>query len=116
MCIFICSYLLQEIKNPDFDIIIIVTVIFVGISTLFSYCYYGKLATESFLKIGDCLFDANWQSLPVQLQKYFVIMIADAQRELYYHGFEVAILNLITFNKVNIFIDIRIIKLNHSQK
>lgn len=93
--------LFQQFKNPDFDIIIIFTAIVVSVSTQFCYCFNGKVATESFEAMSECLFEANWQILPIKLQKYFVIIIGNSQRTLYYHGFEIAILNLLTFNKVS---------------
>lgn len=67
---------------------------------LFVYCYFGKLATESFLNMSDGLYQSNWFKLPVNLQKYFVPMIQNTQRPLYYHGFGIAVLNLETFTKV----------------
>lgn len=74
----------------------------VSLFTLFLYCFYGKIATESFENMADCLFEANWEILPIQLQKYVVIMIGNAQRPLYYHGFNIAFLNLETFTKVSV--------------
>lgn len=68
--------------------------------TLFLYCYVGKLATESYQGISDALFEANWADLPVEFQKYFLIMIGNSQKPLYYHGFGVIILNLDTFTTV----------------
>lgn len=72
----------------------------VGVSNLFVYCFFGKLATESYANMPKCLFETNWPELPHELQRYFVLMISDAQRPLYYHGFGIAILNLETFLKV----------------
>lgn len=72
----------------------------VGVSNLFVYCFFGKVATESFATMADSLYEANWQNLPIELQKYFILMIANANRPLYYHGFNIAILNLETFSKV----------------
>lgn len=69
----------------------------VTVSNLFLYCFFGKLATESFEKSAECLYECNWQDLSVKLQKYLVLMIANSQKPLHYHGFGVAILNLQTF-------------------
>lgn len=46
-----------------------------GVSNLFFYCSFGKMATESFEQMADCLFEANWQKLPIQLQKYLIIIV-----------------------------------------
>lgn len=73
----------------------------VGISNLFVYCYYGKMATESFEKLNDCVYDVNWYELPIGLQKYFILMIQNTQRPIFYYGFGVAVLNLETFTDVS---------------
>lgn len=63
------------------------------------------MATESFAKMSDSLYDSDWHKLPIGLQKYFILMIANTQKPIYYHGFGVTILNLETFCQV---IEIRI--------
>lgn len=73
----------------------------VGVSNLFVYCFFGKVATESYERMADSLYEANWQNLDVDLQKYFILMIGNAHRPLFYHGFNFAILDLETFSKVN---------------
>lgn len=52
--------------------------------------------------MADCLYEANWQELPPELQKNFILMIQNAQRPCFYHGFGMAILNLETFTKVSL--------------
>lgn len=59
--------------------------------------YFGIKSTESFENMCDCVFNANWYDLPVELQKYFILMIMNIQKPIYYHGFGVSILNLNTF-------------------
>lgn len=100
---FIAS-IFQQIRNPNFDASMVILITMVSTSLLFWYCYFGKIATDSFEAMADCLYESNWQSLPIELQKYFIIMIANAQRKLYYHGFGVVKLDLEAFTKVwNIF-------------
>lgn len=70
---------------------------------LFLYCYFGKLATESMSAISDNVFDLKWYELTHNLQKYIILMLTDMQEPLYYHGFEVAVLNLSTFLRVSVF-------------
>lgn len=43
----------------------------------------------------------TWHKLPTELQKYFILMIRNMQKPLYYHGFEVARLDLQMFSKVS---------------
>lgn len=68
---------------------------------IFVYCYYGLMATESYEDMAQCLFESNWRKLSVELQKYIILMIQNTQRSLYYHGFEIFILNLETYLKVS---------------
>lgn len=72
-----------------------------AIANLFLYCFFGKLATESFQEMADSLSESNWLNLDVALQKYYILMIRNAQIPLEYSGFGIAPLNLITFSKVN---------------
>lgn len=72
---------------------------------IFVMCFFGKMATESFEKMSYCLFEFDWHRLPVHLQKYFILMIGNTQRPLFYHGFGICILNLETFTKVCAFIE-----------
>lgn len=69
----------------------------VGMTSLFIYCYFGKTTTENFLKISNCLYESDWLSLPNGLQKYFILMIGNANRPNHFYGFEIVILNLETF-------------------
>lgn len=71
-----------------------------GVLNLFLYCFFSKLAAESFEKFAECLYECEWHGLPNDLLKYFMVMIANTQKPMFYHGFGVAILNLETFSKV----------------
>lgn len=88
-------------KHIDKNVLTILAATTVSSSNLFIYCYFGKLATESYQNMADCLYESNWWELPVELQKYFLLMNVNMQRLLFYHGFEVAVLNLETFSKVS---------------
>lgn len=74
----------------------------IALSNLFLNCYLGKVSTESFQKMSVCLYETEWCKLRVELQKYFIIMIANTQKPLYYDGFSVITLNLETFCDVNL--------------
>lgn len=73
-----------------------------GLSNLFVYCYLGKMVTDHFLAYADYVYNTNWQKLPVNLRKFIILMIQNAQRPLYYHGFHVMRLDLETFTKVSL--------------
>lgn len=67
---------------------------------MFFYCYFGKLATVSFEKMADKVFEMNWHELPNGLQKYFVLMIANMQKPIYYFAGRIVVLDLNTFVNV----------------
>lgn len=90
----------QQLKHLDFYIVTVLISTFIGISNIFLFCYFGKLATESYANLCDYLYEFNWHELPNDLQKYFILMIGNAQQTLYYSGFGMIILDLETFSKV----------------
>lgn len=72
-----------------------------GFLNIFVHCLYGKLATAQFDKLPTYLFESNWQNLPLNLRKYYILMLANTKQPLYFDGFGVLILNLETFTKVS---------------
>lgn len=105
----------QELRHLDFNLCICLIGIGLGISNISLYCYLGKLATESYAKMADCVYDSNWYKMPLNLQKYLVLMIANAQAPLHYHGFKIAVLSLETLTKVGK-IQIKIHEFDKNQK
>lgn len=87
-------------QQMDFGMVFLVQAMMLSGSIMFFYCYYGEMATTSFENLADALYESNWQNFPPQLQKYFVLMIGNAQIPLFYHGFHVSILSLNTFAQV----------------
>lgn len=63
------------------------------------------MANDSYAKMSDSIFELNWHELPIEQQKYFleyfVLMGANMQRLLHYHGFGVLYANLETFTRVS---------------
>lgn len=49
----------------------------------------------------DEVFEMKWHELPVGLQKYFILIIANMQKPIYYFGGGIVILDLNTFVNVN---------------
>lgn len=72
----------------------------VGTGSLYLFCYFGKLATESFENISNCIDNASWQHFDIELKKYVIFMIKNAQRSLHFHGYVMLVLNLETFTYV----------------
>lgn len=94
-------FLLKAIKHLGVGFILIIVATSVGASNLFLYCYFGQSSNGQYLSISDSYYNSNWPKLPSEQQKFFIIMIANAQRPLRYHGFGLAFLDLNTFLKVS---------------
>lgn len=100
---YLCDFalILQVFHHMDLSVVFTSMGAIISMSNLFIYCYFGRLTTDSFGEMSECLYyDLNWFKLPIKLQKYLVVIIANMQKPVYYHGFEFAILNLRTFIKV----------------
>lgn len=67
---------------------------------LFAYAYFGTYATTVFSKHADYLFESEWCELPVQLQKFILLMIFNSQRSQCYKGNGLFLLDLPFFKKV----------------
>lgn len=67
---------------------------------LFLYCYFGSHVTENCLKFANVLYKTEWYNTSVKMQRYFVLMIANAQKELCYSGFGIVLMNIETFSTV----------------
>lgn len=79
---------------------ILILAVVMSLFTLFIFCLFGMLATESFEKMADSLYESKWIDLPVELQKNIIFMIADMQRPIYFHGFGMVNLDLVTLINV----------------
>lgn len=84
----------------DLSLIKFVVVVLASNCIVYLYCYVGSLTTDQFLRYGDVAYEFQWYKLPVDLQKYFPLMIANAQRPQIFTGFSIIELNLVTFTKV----------------
>lgn len=86
--------------EPHADIGYLIFVLFARMLYLFLYCYFGKLTTDNYKDMAYSLYECNWQDLPVNLQKYFILMIGNASIPVEYNGFGIAVLNLETYTRV----------------
>lgn len=73
----------------------------IGLLNIILLCYFGEIATESYERMADCWFEANWLSLTIKQRKNFIVIIACAQTPLRYNGSGLAVLNLETLRKVS---------------
>lgn len=86
----------------DFNMGISLFCICISGCVLFLYCFLGERTTQNYLSFGELVYRSKWHRLPARLQKPIIMMIAVAQRPLYYNVFGIAHLNVSTFGKVNI--------------
>lgn len=89
----------QQFQHINVGLLLIVGALVSDTLPPFLFCFFGKMATDCYGKLANSFYEANWYELPVELQKYFVVMIQVSQQPIYYHGFNV-ILDLETFSKV----------------
>lgn len=92
----------QAIKHPDLNFYMVLMSLLVSGANLFCYCFYGKRSSNDFGQMVHFLYESNWNEQPVKLQKFYKMMIANAQRPIFYHGMHIVHLNLETFLKVSI--------------
>lgn len=90
----------QAIKHPDLNFYMVLMSLLVSSANLYLYCYYGNRSTTDYAKMAHYLYESNWYTYPAELQKYFKMMIENAQLPLFYHGFRIVQLNLETYLKV----------------
>lgn len=83
-------------------IIIGVFGIIMSTGNIFLYCFVGSLTTSIFWGNADIAYESLWYKLPIDLQKYLLLLLVDAQRPIIFHGFGIINLDLIFFMKVKI--------------
>lgn len=93
----------KQMEHIDSNFTVVLYMIFeicVALSNPFYFCYSGKQSTESYMQMGDCAYDIAWYNLPVELEKFIILLIANTQEPLYYRGLNVVTLDLETFSIV----------------
>lgn len=82
------------------NLFLMATALQASTGSVFLYCYVGSMITDQFFIYGDIAYESDWHKLPLGLQKYFQLIIADAQRQRVFTGFNVIDLDLTAFTKV----------------
>lgn len=93
-------WIFQAFEHLDLAFFLMIIGALISGSNLFLYCYFGHIATDCYLSIADCIYESKWYNQEKILQKFFLIIIQNAQQPFYYHGFGVARLNLNTYRTV----------------
>lgn len=98
----------QSLRNPSMETGTTFIAVLVSGCNLFLYCFFGDRTTDNFLAFGDVVYDMDFYKFDRDLQRYLTLMIASTQAPVYYHGFNILNLNLITFNAVCIILILNI--------
>lgn len=88
------------LQNLNLGIVLMLFAVTISGMTLFLYCYYGKYATDCQAAFALAAYESDWIDLSIELQRYFILIISNAQKPLSYHGYGIVDLNLETFAKV----------------
>lgn len=56
---------------------------------IFVLCNFGGEVTDQCASLGDSYYEMLWYLLPVDQQKYFILLNSNAQRPVYLDGFVV---------------------------
>lgn len=91
----------QKGRNFDFDTIILIVVAVTNPSWMFLHCFLGKMVTDRYDELSNDLYQSKWYNLPVELQKYFILMLANTQKPLFFDGLGIYVLDLETFASVS---------------
>lgn len=92
----------QKIEHFDADTILILILFVLNIFWIFVHCLMGKLVTSGFDQLPNHLFHSRWYQSPIELQKYSILLLANTQKSLRFHGFKTYVLDLETFARVSI--------------
>lgn len=80
--------------------VVLVMAVFVAMTNLFLYCYFGEMASECYVGMAKTLYESNYFALPIHLQKRILFITLNMQQPIYYHGSKISVLNLPTFAAV----------------
>lgn len=69
-------------------------------SNLFLYYYFGHTVTDCYADISDDVFNSDWFKQSLDVQKYFLMIIQNAQHLNYFDGFGLTYLTLNNYCKV----------------
>lgn len=97
--------ILQTFSELDsiLDLSFTVLCIFAGLTWTSLLCYYATMAVHDVKDLGDFVYATNWHKYPPQFRKYFVLIIAQSQRQGYFTGYKLIRCSLEMCSRVNLF-------------
>lgn len=90
----------QVTKTLNMRIYIALLGIVVCSGSVLLCCYVGSFTMDTFECYASTSYESLWYKFPNGLQKYVLLIIAEAQRPKAFEGFGFFLLDLVTFSKV----------------
>lgn len=59
----------------------------IWMSIFYLLCHFGDKVTDHFDSLSDSYYEVLWYRLPVKQQKYFILLILNAQKPIYLEAF-----------------------------
>lgn len=69
------------------------------------FSYYATFVTNRIASVGYAAYDSNWFEYPLELQKYFVLIIARSKQSSYFMGFGLIQCTLEVFGQVRFLLE-----------
>lgn len=64
------------------------------------YCHFATMASDRMSNIGNVVYDSNWYEFPLELQKNCILIMVQAQQNVYITGFELIRCTLLSYQRV----------------
>lgn len=100
---------LKALRHLNLFIVTVLNVIAISTANLYLYCFGGSVVTENCGMYADILFESDWYKMPIRLQKYYILMIANTQRPIHLEGHGLVRLSMEAFGRVNIEFSIKLL-------
>ena len=90
----------KEDLSSEIGLLRLLVMVFWSFVMLFIFCENGETVTHQFQVFNVELRQFNWYILPINVQKMFIIVVANAQQPSFIRGFANAICLRESFKKV----------------
>lgn len=74
--------------------------LWISIACVYVYGDFATKVTSQIQAIGDEMYDKNWNSYPLEFQRFVQLIIIRSQRPLYFHGFGIINCDMVRILKV----------------
>lgn len=64
------------------------------------FCYFASFVIDRMANIQHTVYNLNWLDFPIEQRKYFIVIMAQSQRNVRFHGLKLVSCSLPIFVKV----------------